>query len=215
MANGLLDGISASHLSKFRKDFLQMVKVSVEIDRHYGKSITGIDSQIKKFEKLAGEFSKKYGIILKAKKSVENFTLRIFIKEPSLKDFFANSASKISGLKAIGRTGFNQADVSDMDKFSKSLDSVQDRIFVSYSDAENGTGSFAAFFDRRENMVELIYDAHHLAENSAVFKICAYYALKDGVNGDFDIHAEACTFGFENLLNEIENREWYDKVRQG
>ena len=156
MANGLLDGINASNLSKFRKEFLQMAKVSLEIDRHYGKSSAGLDSQIKKFERLSEEFSKKYGITLKTKKSVERFTLRIFIKEPGLKDFFANSASKISGLKSIGRTGFNQADVSDMEKFSKLLDSLTDKVFVSYSDAENGTGKFSAFFDRRENMVELI-----------------------------------------------------------
>ena len=213
MANGLLDEITPSDLSKFKKDFIQTAKICIEIDRQYAKASIHLESYIKKFEKLLFEFNSKYSIHLKIKKSVEVFTLRFFAKEQSVKDFFANSASKISGLKSIGRTAFNQADVSDMDKFSRMLDSVQDKVYVSYSDSENGNGSFVASFDRRENAVEIVFDlSSAINPNGAIFKILAYYALKEGIKNDFDIYSESLTFGFENLLNEIENREFYDRI---
>ena len=48
-------------------------------------------------------------------------------------------------------------------------------------------------------------------ENSAGFKICAFYALKNNYDKKIEVYGTASTFGFSNLLNEIEKREWYDK----
>jgi hypothetical protein len=134
----------------------------------------------------------------------------LFIKERSIKDFFANSASRISGLKSVGRTNFNQIDISEAERFAQFLDSLLDKIYIYYIDTEIGTSTIVAVFDVKERMVELIYSPSELInENSAGFKISAFYALKEGFNKKIDL--QAGTFGFSNLLNEIEKREWYDE----
>ena len=61
-------------------------------------------------------------------------------------------------------------------------------------------------------MVELVYNpAEMMNENSAGFRICAFYALKSGFDRKIDIYGSASSFGFSSILNEIEKREWYDK----
>lgn len=190
-----------------------MIKVGAEIDRYYGEAQHDLDTLIPKFEKLTEQFNKKYkGIKIKTKKSLENLRVRLFVKEKDIKDFFANSASRIPGLKSVGRANFNQVDVSDAEKFSRFLDSILDRICISYLDTEIGTSTIAAIFDRNEKMTELIYNPVEIMnENSASFKIAAFYALKHNYDKKIEIYGSASTFGFTNILDEIEKREWYDK----
>ena len=214
MANGdIISEFNSSDIAHFRKDFTQMIKVGAEIDRYYGEAQHDLDILIPKFEKLAEKFNKKYkGIKIKTKKTIENFKVRLFIKARDIKEFFADSASRISGLKSVGRTNFNQVDISNVEKFASFLDSILDKIYVSYSDAESGTSTILAALDRKERMVEIIYNPLDLInENSAAFKICAFYALKEGFDKKIEIYGDASTFGFSNLLDEMEKREWYDK----
>lgn len=211
--NDLLSEFSLADINTFKKDFTQMIKVGAEIDRYYGEAQHDLDTLIPKFEKLTEQFNKKYkGIRIKTKKSLEHFEVRLFVKERSIKDFFANSASRIYGLKSVGRTNFNQVDISDAEKFARFLDSLLDKIYVSYIDPESGTSTIAAVLDRKERMVELIYNPVEIMnENSAGFKVCAFYALKNGFDRKIEVYGDASTFGFQNLLDEIEKREWYDR----
>ena len=211
--NDVLAEFNTIEINQFKKDFTQMIKVGAEIDRYYGEAQHDLDTLIPKFEKLTEKFNKKYKAIkIKTKKTIENFKVRIFVKERNAKDFFANSASRIPGLKSVGRTNFNQIDVADAEKFARFLDSLLDKIFISYVDPESGTSTIAAEFDRKEKMIELIYNPVEIMnENSAGFKICAFYALKQGYDKKIEIYGDASTFGFANILDEIEKREWYDK----
>lgn len=211
--NDILSEFNSSDINIFKKDFTQMVKVGAEIDRYYGEAQHDLDTLIPKFEKLTEQFNKKYkGIKIKNKKTIEDFKVRLFIKVKDVKEFFAESASRIQGLKSVGRANFNQVDISDSEKFSRFLDSVFDKIYISYIDPESGTSTIAAAFDRNEKMIELIYNPVEIInENSAGFKICAFYALKQGYDKKIEIYGSASTFGFANLLDEIEKREWYDR----
>ena len=211
--NDILSEFSSSDINNFKKDFTQMIKVGAEIDRYYGEAQHDLDILIPKFEKLAEQFNKKYkGIKIKTKKTIEHFKVALFIKSKDVKEFFAETASKISGLKSVGRTNFNQLDVSDVDKFARFLESLLDKIYISYIDPEMGTSTIAAVLNRNEKMIEIIYNPVEIMnENSAGFKICAFYALKNGFDKKIDIYGDASTFGFSNLLDEIEKREWYDK----
>ncbi|MEK6946447.1 MAG: hypothetical protein AABX32_02470 [Nanoarchaeota archaeon] len=214
MANGdLLSEFSANDISQFRKDFFQMIKVGAEIDRYYGEGQTDLDVFIPKFEKLSEQFNRKYkGIKIKTRKLIDSYKVKIFIKEKNIKDFFSNSASKIPGLKSVGRTNFSQIDVGNADKFANFLDSIMDKLFLSYINPENGTSTVAAEYDRKEKMVEIIYNAPEiLNDNSACFRICAFYALKHGFDKKIEVYGNASTFGFYNILDEIEKREWFDK----
>ena len=87
-----------------------------------------------------------------------------------------------------------------------------DKLFLSYIDPENGTGTVAAEYDRKEKMVEIICNAPEILNgNSACFRICAFYALKNGFDKKIEVYGNASTFGFYNILDEIEKREWFDK----
>lgn len=211
--NDILSEFSSADVNEFKKDFILMIKVGAEIDRYYSEAKQDLGAFIQKFEKLAEQFNKKYkGIRIRTKKTIEYFKVRLFIKTRDIKDFFANSASRIHGLKSVGRTNFDQINVSDAEKFSRFLDSILDKIYLSYSDIESGTSTIGAVFDRKEKMTELIYNPIEIMnENSAGFKICAFYALKQDFDKKIEIYGDASTFGFSNLLNEIEKREWYDK----
>ncbi|GEM_PF-1997871 len=214
MANGdILNGFSPSDISHFKNDFTQMMKVGNEIDRYYGEASHHLDFLLPKYERLAEKFNKKYkGVKLRTKKTIEAFKIRLFVKEKNVKDFFANSASRIPGLKSVGRSSTNQVEISNSEKFAAFLDSLLDKAYVSYSDYENGTSTVGAVFDRNEKMVELIYDPSEIVnENSAAFKISAFYALQSGFDRKIEIYPEASTFGFTNLLDEAEKREWHDK----
>lgn len=211
--NGFLAQFSPSDVSHFRKDFIEVIKLGAEIDRYYGEAQRDLDTMIPKYEKLAEKFNRKYkGIKIKTKRTIENYKVRIFVNSKDIKEFFAESASKIPGLKSAGKTSHSQVEVADIEKFARLLDSPLDKIYLSYSDSESGTSAIAAIYVMREKMVELVYaPADIMNENSAGFKICAFYAVKDGFDRKIEVYGDASTFGFSNLLDELERREWYDK----
>ena len=214
MANSnILSEFGATDVDGFHKDFDYVIKVGAEIDRYYGEAQRDLDGMLPRYEKLLEHFNRKYkGISIKPKKAIEHFNIRIFLKAAGIKEFFADSASRIPGLKSLGRTNFNQIDVADAEKFARFLDTLLDKIFISYADAESGTSTIAAVYDRNKKMIELVYNpVEILSENSAGFKICAYYALKDGYNKKIDVSEKTATFGFYNMPNELERREFYDK----
>ena len=214
MANGdILSELNSSDIAHFKKDFAQMIKVGAEIDRYYAEAHRDLDIMIPKYEKIAEQFNKKYkGIQIRTRKTIEHFKVRIFANVRDIKEFFAGSASKIPGLKSVGKTNFNQVDVSNVEKFAQFLDSILDKVYISYLDSETGTSTLAAALDRKEKMTEIICSpSEFMNENSAGFKICVYYALKDGFDKKIEVHGNASTFGFFNLLDEIEKREWHDK----
>ena len=215
--NDILAEFSPADINHFKKDFMQMIRVGAEIDRHYGEAQHDLDILIPKYEKLVEQFNKKYrGIKIKTKKTIEHFKVRLLVKEKNVKDFFANSASRIHGLKSVGRTNFNQIEISDAEKFAAFLDSLMDKVYISYIDPESGTSTIAAAADAKEKMVEIVYNPVEIMnENSAGFRICAFYALKEGFNKKIEIYGNASTFGFSNLLDEIEKREWYDRFNPG
>jgi len=211
--NDILLEFAPGDIAHFKKDFTQLIKVGAEIDRHYGEAQHDLDTLIPKYEKLTEQFNKKYkGIKIKIKKTIEHFKVRLFVKEKNVKDFFANSASRIAGLKSVGRSSFNQIDATDAEKFARFLDSLLDKVYISYLDPESGTSMIAAVLNRDEKMVELVYNPPELMnENSAGFKICTFYALKQGYDKKIEVYGDASTFGFTNLLDEIEKRKWYGK----
>ncbi len=214
-SNDILSEFSSSDANVFKREFTQIIKVGSEIDRYYAEAHHTLDTLIPKFEKLIERFNKKYkGIKIKAQKSLEKFKVRIFIKEAGIKEFFGGCASRIPGLKSVGRNNFGQIEIGDAEKFARFLDSLLDKVYLSYSDYENGTSSIAAAVDRKEKAVELLYDSSDVInENSAGFKICAYYALANAFDRKIEINLEALTFGFSNVLDETERREWHDRFK--
>lgn len=211
--NDILAEFSSSEISHFKKDFTHLIKVGAEIDRCYAEAQRDLDLLIPKYEKLVDKFNKKYkGLKIKIRKTIDSYKVRVFVKVRDVKEFFAESASRILGIKSVGRASFNQVEVSDVEKFAAFLDSLLDKIFIAYSDVESGTSTVHAALDRKEKMIELIYrPLDMMNESSAPFKIAAFYALRQGFDRKIEVYGDASTFGFINLLDEVERREWNDK----
>src|SRR3989338_2244801 len=211
MADDLLSKYSDEDVAEFMEDFPEFLRVSSEIDRYYGNSEYQIEGYVSEFEVILADFNRKYkGIVLKLKKKVDSAELKVFVKENSLKDFFANSASRIKGLSSIGLKNFGEIEVSNTVKFAAMIDQIINSLFISYSDVDYGTSNVAAFL-AKNGIIEIIIDPRHSSQNSADFRIAAFYALSTGVDRKINIHSKLSSFGFFNVLNEIEKREWLEK----
>jgi hypothetical protein len=215
-SGGILSEFGDADVTMFKKDMFQMIKVGSEIDRCFANGEEELDNLILKFEKLADKFNKKYANIkIKPKKGLEKYDVKVYIRENDLKSFFASSASRVSGIKSIGITNYNQVEARNSEQFSKFVESLKDHIYISYLGQE-GTCNFEVKFQNDDKLAELIYFTDDLLrENSAIFKICAFYALKEKFDDSIDIYNEASTLGFSNYLNEIENRQFRDRSYAG
>ena len=213
MATDILSEFGSANVKQFSMDFMQTIKVGAQIERYYGESQNPLDTMLPKYEKLLEKFNRKYkGILIRTKKTTDSFHVRIFLKISGIKEFFADSASRIPGIKTVGKSDFNEVDVGDSENLARFLDSLLDKICLSYVDIDGGTSTIAAVFDRSKKMVEAIYNPPDMMnENSAGFKICAFYALKEGVQKDIDVYSGMSTFGFMDILSEVGKREWHDR----
>lgn len=212
MANDILSEFEQKQLSQFKSDFLQLARVSYELDRCYGKSQYEISGDINEFEAIIRKFNRKYADLkLKIAKAAESLHLKVYAHEKSASEFFANSASRISGLKAIGITGFNQAETANTERFSAMIGKIRDALFVTYSDLNSGTSTLAAVYDKKEKAVEILYQINELYNpNSADFKVCAYYALRKKVDNRVKIDVDLSVFGFWSIMKEDQKDEWLE-----
>jgi len=196
MAHDITSELNAKDLNTFKKDFKELIRVSNGINKEYSKSGKDTDKYIDKFKPIISSFNKKYkNIELKLKQTPEELKLRIFIKDNTLKDIFTNVASKLDGLKAIGANSPENAKVEEADKFSKELDNVTNKIFITYTQEAAST---TVFLEQNKELIELHYEDKIENENSPELKLCAYYAVKDGIN-DIDIYEKLAGIGFSEM----------------
>lgn len=204
MAEDIISTLNSKDMNEFKKDFVELMRVHAGINNEYSKLGKDIDRYICEFRKIVNLFNKKYkNLVVRLKQITEELELRLFIKEKSVKDVFLNVASKFNGLKAIGASDFGQAKVEEADKFSKELAKIKNKLFISYFGQEaEGT----IFLEQsQKGLIEL----HHTEagnEKSSEFKLCSYYAVKDGV-GKGDIYNKLSAMGFVEMpfLDKVRN----------
>lgn len=205
MAADIISELNPNDLNEFKNDFTELIRVYYGIQNEYSKLSKDVDKYLNEFKEIVALFNKKYkNIVVRLKKTTEEIKLRILIKEESVKDVFVNVASKFNGLKSIGINDFNEAKTEEADKFSKLLDSVKNKLLISYFEQEN---SGAIYLEQeKEGMIELHYNHGIGDEKSPEFKLCAYYAVKKGINKG-NIHERLSAIGFtENpTLGKVRN----------
>jgi len=213
MANDLLDGLGQKSVKEFRKDFAQLIRAAFGMDKDYGKSESSLDKYMPAYKELIRLFNKKYkNLELKLKATSTGLKLQIFLKnEKKVTDVFSNAAARITGLKSIGANSFGAADVADASKFQKELEKISNKIYISYYHTESGSDTVYLEFNQKEKKIELHYDAGIADEKSPEFKLCAYYAVKDGYDEKIDVFSKGAVFGFTDLLSEDEKKDWLDK----
>jgi len=213
MNNMLLASINQKAINEFRKDLLQMLRIGKEIDRYYGESQSDLDTYFKKFISLIDSFNKKYkNLKLKMIKKTTEINLKIFLNEKSVRDCFDNASSKIMGLQFIGKSKFGAATASNTDAFSKELENLKNKLYITYYNPQTGTSNVFLQYDKKEKKIELIYELKEIEnETSPEFQLAAFYALSQPFNKKINIHDEGATLGFTSMLSHVEKAEYYRK----
>ena len=213
MDSPLLASIDKGAIKTFRKDLLQMLNAAKGMDKYYFEAKQDFHNYLEKFESLVEGFNRKYkGIKLKIVKKTEEMELKIFLNEKNVKDCFANSASKIVGLQAIGASGFGAATISDTAGFSDEAERAKSKLYITYYNPQTGTTNVFLKYDGKEKKVELVYDMEEIQnEPSAEFQFAAYYALSMGYSKKIGLHDEAGTLGFSYTPYPTEKARFHKK----
>jgi len=214
MVAGLLSGFKGSDLNIFKKDFLQLIRIEFGIDRYYSEANDSIDAYLPKYKSFISLFNKKYsGLKLKLEQKGYEIKLRIFLSEmKDIRAVFQDSASKIQGLKSIGASGFGRASVKEGDKFSKELEEAKNSIYISYYDQETGSNTLVLEYNKKQKLVEIGFDLEAISnEGSPEYKICTFYALKNGFKKNIKLFEKGTDFGFIRLLSDLEKKKELDK----
>ena len=213
MDSPLLASIDKGAINTFRKDLLQMLSAAKGMDKYYFEAKQDFHNYLGKFESLVEGFNRKYkGIKLRILKKTEEMGLKIFLNEKNVKDCFANSASKIIGLQAIGASSFGAATISDTAGFSGEAERAKSKLYITYYNPQTGTTNVFLKYDGKEKKVELVYSLEEIQnEPSPEFQLAAYYALSQGYDKKIDLYDEAGTLGFSYTPYPAEKAKFHRK----
>ena len=186
-----------SGMDDFYADFTTILKAARGIDRYYQLGKPNVDVFIPKFKKTLTLFNKKYkDISLVLKRTSSSLSLQItFLGEESLQTLFANSASRIKGLSAMGLKKFDEVPVAEQSKLEKLLGKMNKGVYISYSDPETGTSRI--MIEKHGKSFLLICGHKNLfLKTSPEYSLCAYYALRHPYSKSIDVLSHAASFGF-------------------
>ena len=208
----ILDKVNKKDVAAFRKDFNQLIRVAFGMDKGYGSYFKYMDEYMPRYKKLIGLFNKKYKkIYVKLSKGTEELRLSVFIDGGTIPEIFQGGASRISGLKSIGASGFGKADISSPEQFASELSRIKSSVYITYYEAEAGSNTIFLEYDPKEKKVEVHYEYKGISDHkSPTFKLCAFYAAHD-FDRSIDFYSEAIGIGFTDLLSDAERKEWMDK----
>ena len=194
MAGDIISGLDTKDLNEFKKDFIELIRANSGINKEYSSLGKDIDKYLAQFKQIVDLFNKKYkNLIVRLKQTPEELKLRFFIKDNSVKDVFTKVASRLDGLSSIGTNNFDAATIEQTDKFSKEIDKIKNKIFISYYGKEEGSNNL--FLEYKNKMIELHYGDEIEDERSPNFKLCAYYAIKGGIK-NINIQEKLSAMGF-------------------
>lgn len=207
----LLEELNTQDLNTFRKDFLELLRVVFELNKIYQRGLLA-DNYLKKLEEIIKLFNKKYkGLKLIINPTYEELRLQIFLKEKDLKTLFLNVASKIDGLMSIGSKGFDEVNASDHVKISNKLETVDRELYLTYFQPELGSIPIYLEYNKKNKAIELHYGNEIYYTSSPEFILCAYYAIKEGIDPKIKLYEELILFSFSEHFNEEEFKEYLDK----
>ena len=205
---GLLDNFSAKDIAVFSRDFTTIIDIAVAMERNFFESNPDFDLFFPRYKSLIKLFDKKYpGLFLKLKKTTNQLRLSISFKgEKDIKDVFLSVASKIAGLKSIGATYLGAAEVGTP-RFNKELEKVKNKMQISYYDPDLGSTSIFLEIDKKSKNVEIRYDPSMITDTKdPEFKLCCYYALKDGYKKKIDVAKKEEEFAFNDWSEDAKQR---------
>ncbi len=151
MESLVLNIFEKKDISAFRKDLLQMLRIANNIDKYWAQSNSDLDAYLDKFSSLVEAFTKKYkGMKLKMRVKTSEVGMRMYLNEKSVANCFANCASKVIGLQAIGASKFGAATMSDTVSFSNQMEKAKEKMYITYYNPETGQSNVFIHYDAKE-----------------------------------------------------------------
>lgn len=210
----LLDSIEKMAVHEFKKDFVEIIRVALGMDKYYGDSKVDISKHLEDYESLIKRFNDKYpGLFLKVVRTSEDLKLKILIKNvKNIQEVFSNAA-KITGIKSIGLESFGEVDI-DNPQLAATLEKAKDRLYISYYDADKGSNTIFIEYSEKDKMIEVMYEKSDMIDDkSPEFKLCAFYAVKEGYDQSIGLTEHWAKFGFLDYLESTEKNKWLDRFQ--
>ena len=150
---------------------------------------------------------KKYpNIQLKLDKDFEKIKLRIFLKD-NIKNCF-KIALRINGLKSIGLKGFDEVQVTNQKVFSEMAEEMNDKIYLTYIDAELDTTTILLRYTKKQKSTEIIFDIKLVIDiNRPEFKLIGFYAI-NAYKKNMDLQERFAQFSFYDTIIEDRKSKW-------
>lgn len=203
----LLDELKSNDISVFSEDFSQLIRITLGVSRDYRKSHQSINDYLPNYEILIKVFMKKYhNIQLKLDKDFEKIKLRIFLKD-NIKNCF-KTALRINGLKSIGLKGFDEVQVTDQKVFSEMAEGINDKIYLTYIDAELDTTTILLTYTKKQKTTEIIFDIKLVSDiNRPEFKLIGFYAI-NAYQKNMDLQDRFAQFSFYDTIIDDRKSKW-------
>lgn len=187
--DGILSGLVRKDVIHFSRDLYFIFEVLHQLDEDYGDMDSHtLEKDIKRFKEMVDDWNMKYPN-LKFKFKVDGIQCLLKVY------FLASTPHQL--IPVLGKMNrFLRIEVYE--NYENGLEAV-------YTDDDiNSTVDENTLTLRPEDgMVRLIYSEEDMQDpKSPEFRLCAYYAVKDGVNHDVDIENTARSFSFEITPNK-------------
>ena len=89
---------------------------------------------------------------------------------------------------------------------------IRNEIYLSYHAEQQHSDVLVLKLNKKQKLVEVEYEIEDLFnEHNSNFKICAYYALKEGYKEKTKLFEKGADFGFISVLSEEEFKQILNK----
>ncbi|HLC96872.1 MAG TPA: hypothetical protein VJH97_06130 [Candidatus Nanoarchaeia archaeon] len=208
MVSDILHALDKTAVAEFTRDFCEVLRVAAGMESVHNRGAYPAAEVINRFRDLVISFNRKYkGVSL----NLSN-PLRIFLSEKSVKDIFTSVATKISGLRSIGVSRFEEATLEESEKFSSTIANIRNEVYLTYYYPERGSDNIYLRYDPAAQKIEIFFDYDYLRDPfSAQFRLCAFYGVKGGVDSSIEVYNVAASFGFVDASTLEQQRAYRNK----
>ena len=185
-----------------QKELLEIARIIKGIHHHSEENDPSIDKQLEKVEEIFKDFNKKYPkLFLKLARKIDGIYIKIFINEQSVKKVFDEVASKIKGLAGIGLKSFDEANLSNAEKFASVVNGIGKNVFLTYS-MDFGSENIVLQWNDKEKKVEVNFEVKSISNRlTPEFQLLEQYASRDS-DKNIQFLKKCYELGFVDLEDE-------------
>jgi hypothetical protein len=111
-------------------------------------------------------------------------------------------------LKSIGLKGFDEVQVTNQKVFSEMAEEMNDKIYLTYIDAELDTTTILLRYTKKQKSTEIIFDIKLVIDiNRPEFMLIGFYAI-NAYQKNMDLQERFAQFSFYDTIIEDRKSKW-------